>query len=162
MIRIRLWRALLLLIATGIQPVAIQSSDGNELIAHWLKAAQPLWIMPKKPAHPTQPYMLRFAILPRAYTGAAKLEIMFEWPDNHRPDQIIYEVDGSIRDWPAHDYSYRTDNHFEIYLPQLEKGRRAEVLLGWIGAPFDESRAYALLTTDTGQVVQQWVGWKLQ
>ncbi len=157
-----LWRSLLFLLVIGIHPSAAQATQGNEIIVDLVKAAQPLWILPKKPVHAQQPYMLRFAILPRAYSGSAKLEILFEWPDDHRPEHIIYEVDGSFRDWPIEDYAYRTDNHFEIYLPELEDGRRAEVVLGWVGAPFDESSAYALLTTDTGQIVQRWIGWQLK
>ncbi len=139
------------------------ASQDNNVLVDLVKAAQPLWILPEKPVLRTQqPYMLRFAMFSRAYAGNAKLEILFEWPEGYHPGDVIYRVSGGDAGWSMLDYTYHTDNRFEIYLPVLEKGERMEVAIGWVGAPFDESRAYALLTTDTEQVAQQWVGWKLK
>lgn len=149
-----------LVLAISMSVGVTWASTGYGIIVDLAKASQPLWIHAQKPVLENQAYMLRFAILPRQYTGSSKLEILFEWPADHLPGTISYDVGGSISNWAIEDYSYRSDNRFEIYLPALEKGRRAEVRLGWIGAPFDESRAYALLTTDNGQVVQQWTGCK--
>lgn len=151
-----------IVVATLMHMGTAWASQGSEIIVDLAAASQTLRILPRKSHQEDQAYMLRFVILPRQYTASAKLEILFEWPAEHLPDNIIYEVHGSIRDWPIEDYSYRTEKHFDIYLPALHEGRRAEVVLGWVGAPFDESSAYALLTTDGTQAIQQWKGWKIK
>ncbi len=153
----------LMMLAICMPSAATHSSQGNELVVDLVKAAQPLWILPEKPTLVAQqPYMLRFALFSRAYAGNAKLEVLFEWPNGYHPGDVIYRVRGGDANWSVLDYAYRTDNRIEIFLPALETGERMEVAIGWVGAPFDESRAYALLTTDTEQVAQQWVGWKLK
>lgn len=39
---------------------------------------------------------------------------------------------------------------------------RATAVLVLLCAPFDQSKAYGVLTTDNTQRVQEWVGWELQ
>ena len=126
------------------------------------KAQRQFWITPQKPYTPEQPYFLHFIVLPSEYSGSARLEIEFELPDGHFPHDVDYRLISSRADWPIKDHVHQFGNRFDIYLPPLEPRRKTEFRIGWIGAPFEESKAYARLTTDGGQSTHSYVGWRLR
>lgn len=144
-----------------VVPFAYSGQDDG-VIVDLVKAQQKFWIMPRKPFHPDQPYLLRFVMRPIEYSGSARLEISFDLPEDHYADDATYQFFGSVPGWPIRDHVHQSGSHFDIYLPALEAGKFAEFSIGWKGAPFEETRVSVLLTTDGGQTTHQYVGWRLQ
>ena len=159
---ITMLKAIALAAATLFLDIPIAYSEQNDgIIVDLVKAQQKFWIMPRKPFHPDQPYLLRFAMRPSEYSGSARLEITFDLPEGHYAEDATYRFFGSVPGWPIRDHVHQSGNHFDIYLPALEAGKIAEFAIGWKGAPFEETRASVLLTTDSGQTTHNYVGWRL-
>jgi len=120
------------------------------------------WVLPEKPKPPTKPYLLRFAIIPNEHSTSAFLEIHLDLPEGHNADEAFYSFQNRNQPWPIEGNVFQSGELFYVYLPELEKGRLVEFIIGWQGAPFDQSRIYGMLNTDTKHIQQDWGGWKLK
>lgn len=136
----------------------IQASYGAHMLVDVEKSLNQFWVEAEVDNLASNYVSLKFIVFPIKNSSPVKLEIQFEAPEYHRMEDIIYSFKGSDNSWLIEDYVYPFENYFEIYLPSLRVGQTTEFSISWRGTPVDQIRAYALLTTDTSQFIQQWHG----
>ncbi len=134
------------------------ASDSTEFFVDLEKLLQQFWVELESASIDRTSFTLKFIILPIHNSSPVKLDIKLEGLKLHRISDLTYSFNGSDDTWPIADYVYPSQNYFEVYLPGLRAGQRTEFSISWSGLPAAQLGAFAMLTTDNRQFVQQWVG----
>ncbi len=155
--------------STGLRPAPAYADQPDKRPDFWqtvfldLKTiANGLWVYPDTGIRTDGSRHFRFSIIPNEYTGPATLEILIETPEGQSPEPVAYTFDRDEIEWPIADYVYRNENHYFVYLPDLEAHRKVEFSLGLTNTSFASYRVTALLTVDNGQKSASWEGWHLR
>ncbi|SNY78104.1 hypothetical protein SAMN02744784_04251 [Stenotrophomonas sp. CC120223-11] len=87
------------------------------------------------------------------------LEILIDVPEGQNPEPVVYKFDYDGIEYPIADYVYRNGNQYFVYLPELQAHRRVEFSLGLKNTSFTHYRVSAILTVDSGQKSDEWIGY---